>query len=173
MFDAYEERDGRLEKLRALLSEGKVPESALKVRREVLKMSQRSLAQLSGVSQSVISRVESGDKLLTDAAAQKLAAALKMDRQELGLAETLSWMRSLAVKGELEPKATADIALHLLQTQPESEAGRRVNDVAITALADIAEAAAETYGGSVAVTKTRDRQGRRGDRTARRGAVGD
>ncbi len=164
MFGPYGERDGRLERLRALLSGAEIPQSAIKARREELELSQRGLARVSGVSQPMISRIESGEQFLTNAAAQKLGAVLKMGRHELGLAEHLSLMRRLAVKSELDdPKAAVDIALHLLQTQPESEAGRRVSDAAVEALVDIAEAASDNWSGVGTKSKkraARDSQGR-------------
>lgn len=163
MLDQYKERDGRLKRLRASPSGEKIPESAIKARREELGMSQHELARASGLSQPVISRIEAGTQLLMAAASQKLGAALKRKPHDLGLAENLSLMRRLAVKGRLDSKAAVSIALHLLQTQPESEAGRRVNDAAIAAMADIAEAAAENYVGGKVALKIRDERGRQID----------
>ncbi len=67
--------------------------------------------------------------------------ALQIGRDDLVLEESLSLMKRLAVKGRLPSEAAVDVALHLLETQPASEAGRRVNDAALAALVEIAEAA--------------------------------
>lgn len=143
MFRSYGggEREALLEVLRSRLA-GEVPTSAVKARREELGMSQHDLARASGVSQPVISRIEAGGRLPTNAQAGKLGVALKMGRDDLGLEESLSLMRRLAVKGKLPSEAAVDVALHLLETQPTSEAGRRLNDAALAALVEIAETAA-------------------------------
>lgn len=156
-------QDERIRKLQELLSGQGTTQSTVKTRRCELGLSQRGLARRSGVSQPTISRIESGEELLTTYASQKLSIALKMDRQELGLAENLSLMRRLATEGQLKPEAAVRVALQLLETQPASEAGRRMSDAALAALTDIAEAAAKAPGGGSVALKTHDKRGRRID----------
>lgn len=134
------------DRLRSILA-GKVPISAVKARREELGFSQHGLARVSGVSQPVISRVETGERLLTSDVARRLSVALKMSEHDLGLNENLSLMKRFATKGKLPPEAAVGVALRLLETQPDSEAGRHVQDAVLEALVEIAKAASATWTG--------------------------
>lgn len=120
---------------------GIVPESSVKVLRENIGMSQRSLARASGVSQTVISRIESGDASLTRKAAGNLAAALKTDRHDLTVAENLSLLARLAVRGKLSREVAAGVAMHLIENEHDSEAGRCLANAALEELVTIVEAA--------------------------------
>ncbi len=124
--NGYGDREELLEKLRSTLVAGEVPTSALKTRREELRISQHELARMSSVSQSVISRIEAGNRLPTDAQIEKLGVALKVGEQDLGLAEIMTMMGRLAAKGELPPEATADFAARLMARQPDSDAAQRL-----------------------------------------------
>lgn len=158
------DQEGLLEGLRYVLA-GPEPTSVVKARREKLGISQRELARVSGVSQSVISRLEAGDQLPTNAQTGKLGVALKMGEHDLGLNESLAFAKRLAVKGKLPPEAAARVALHLLETQPTSEAGQRVHDAVLEGLLDIAKAASSNWSGVVIKAKTdRDVLARRLDR---------
>lgn len=138
------EREDAMDRLRMLVGCGHAPESAVKALRENLGMSQRSLARASGMSQTVISRIESGDVLLTRKTAGNLAAALKTDRPDLTVAENLSLMGRLAVRGKLSRKVAAGVAVHLIDNEHDSEAGHRLTNAALEELVKITEAAVET-----------------------------
>jgi transcriptional regulator with XRE-family HTH domain len=154
----YKESDGgrevALEQLPVLVSE-----SAIKRLREERGLSQHGLGRVSGVSQAVISRIESGDAPLSGDVAGKLAAALKVDRGELALAEGLAQMAKLAVKGQLRPEVPAGVALRLIESDPPSEAARRLGDAALEALVEIAETASANWSGMA--TKSDERWAKR------------
>ena len=155
-----EHREELLEKLRSTLAAGVVPASALKSRREELGISQHELARISSVSQSVISRIEAGDRLPTGAQTEKLAVALNVGRQDLGLAETMTTMGRLAAKGDLPPEAAADLAARLMLIQPDSEAARRLDVAVMGTLVDIAETARAARGGAAVGMKSQAKAGR-------------
>ena len=119
-------REELLEKLRSMLVAGEVPTSALKTRREELGVSQHELARRTGVSQAVISRIEAGEQLPTNAQIEKLGTALEVGEQDLGLAETMIMMSRLAAKGKLPPKAIADFAGAKVVVQLQPGARRMV-----------------------------------------------
>jgi transcriptional regulator with XRE-family HTH domain len=153
-------REELLDKLRSMLAAGEVPVSALKTRRKEFGISQHELARLSGVSQAVISRIEAGGQLPTNAQTEKLGEALKVGSQDLGLAETMTLMGRLAAKGKLPPEAAADFAAYLMTTQPDSEAARRVDAAVLGALVDITETASEARDGAAVAMKSQAKAGR-------------
>src|SRR5215218_1927622 len=76
-------------------------------------------------------RAYAPDAPLTRQVAGKLAVALKTDRHDLAVAENVSYMSRLAVGGKLSRKVAAGVAAHLIENEPDSEAGRRLTEAAL------------------------------------------
>lgn len=56
---------------------------AIVVRRAMLRMTQRKLAQAAGINQSYISLIENGERPLTDDLREKIATALQCSPEDL------------------------------------------------------------------------------------------
>lgn len=135
----------RLEALQQLLdtpSKGRaedIPSSAVKSFRG--NQTQVQVAMKAGISQEMLSAIETGSRELTETTAKKLAPVLGVKAKDLMIAERVGSMKRAAMKGQLSPERLLDAILVLDQELPESGAA----DELLDAMVDVLKRSLEIY----------------------------
>ncbi len=106
-----------LKRLRALLEE--CPDSAVKSFRAG--QPQVEVAAKSGISQAMLSSIETGARQLSPEIARSLAPVLGAEPSQLLAAEGISRLKRMALKSQLDPHVLLEMVLYLDEQLPESQ----------------------------------------------------
>ncbi|MDP9476314.1 MAG: helix-turn-helix domain-containing protein [Actinomycetota bacterium] len=156
----FRSRAERLAEVLEAAPDAEVPTSAIRDLRG--DRPQSEVALKSGVSQAMISELEAGRKQLTPGTAARLAPALGVTPAELELAEQVSTLQRLAIKGTMDPARILDAIQEIAFSLPDDEVSDRLVDALLAVLRQALAAHEENEGNAAVATKTARKP--RGDR---------
>ncbi len=138
---------------------GKVPDSAIRDLRG--DRSQVEVAMKAKMTQAQLSRLERGERSLTRETAKRLAPVLGVSVEELELAEGISALQRVAIKGSLSPHALLETILEMSAAMPDNEVGNDLIKALLAVLGRAVEAYSDQDEGEVSSGKAALKSGAR------------
>jgi len=135
------------------VAEGGVPSSAIRSLRG--SRSQYDVALKASITQAQLSRLESGDRPLTQKTAKTLAPVLGVSVKELMVSEQISAAQRLAARGKLDPRLLLDTVMEVANTMPDSKVADDLIDAMIAVLKQAMDTYQQTGGATPAAVATK------------------